>query len=326
MHPHALLNAVAAQEPGHAALAVVAEVSGSAPRHVGSMMLVMKDGTILGTIGGGKVEERARQNALLCLETGKSDFIRVGMTGTDALGEVPICGGAVGIAILSVGATEKASCVRAAALLDRGERVVLEIGPGASSLRFPAEDDGASALLRCPIEPAERFLILGGGHVGLALARQASELDFRVCVGDFRPEYADPERFPAGVETRCAAFADIIADYPFDASTYAVVVSPDHLSDLECVRAILKRDYRYAGFIGSRRKTAMILGQVASEGFDPAKVDALHAPIGADIGAETPAEIAVSILAEVVAVRRNSPRLAEMDSQRAERRLPAGHA
>ena len=85
------------------------------------------------------------------------------------------------------------------------------------------------------------------------------------------------------------------------------VVSPGHSTDLECVRALLKREYRYAGFIGSRRKVRMILDQAASEGFPADKVKALRAPIGVDIGAETPAEIAVAILAELIATRRGTP-------------------
>ncbi len=86
------------------------------------------------------------------------------------------------------------------------------------------------------------------------------------------------------------------------------------------MRAILAREYRYAGFIGSRRKTRMILEQAVTDGFPPDMVAALRAPIGADIGAETPAEIAVAILAEIVAVRRGSPAVARMDGERERRR------
>jgi xanthine dehydrogenase accessory factor len=171
-----------------------------------------------------------------------------------------------------------------------------------------------------PVEPLDRLLILGGGHVGQALARFAAELEFQVCIGDSRPEFVDPARFPSGTELRLGKFSEIVDGFRFGASTYAVVVSPSHASDLECARAILKREYRYAGFIGSKRKTRMILEQAIADGFPPEKVLALRAPIGADIGAETPAEIAVAILAEMIAVRRNSPAIVAMDAERAKRR------
>jgi xanthine dehydrogenase accessory factor len=84
------------------------------------------------------------------------------------------------------------------------------------------------------------------------------------------------------------------------------MVTRGHLTDLECVRAVLKKPYRYAGFIGSARKAKLLRDQLVRDGFDPQKIDRLHAPIGLDVGAESPEELAVAILAEVVAVRRNA--------------------
>ncbi len=365
---------IVAQSGGGVAVITVVDLHGSAPRHLGAKMAVLGEGQAIGTVGGGAVESRAVESARACIEHRRPGGLCVEMTGAQALGAEPICGGTVDLAIEYV--ADPSFYVAAAERLERGERVVLvsenaqdrgggggnarnagSSGPSVSgglSLQPPrgclavldsrgklasgasVDFDGVavSAVLASgvpetsardglfyePVEPPERLLILGGGHVGLALARFALELGFRVCVGDSRPEFADPGRFPAGVETRCGNFADIVKEYPFGASTYAVVVSPNHAGDLESVRAILGREYRYAGFIGSRRKTRMIMDQVLSEGFDPAKVEALRAPIGADIGAETPEEIAVSILAEIVAVRRNSPAAAVMDAQRARRR------
>ena len=94
--------------------------------------------------------------------------------------------------------------------------------------------------------------------------------------------------------------------FPFDSATYVVMVTRGHLTDLECVRALLPRKYRYAGFIGSERKAKLLREQLAADGFEQAKIDALHAPIGLAINAETPAELAVAILAEIVAVRRHA--------------------
>jgi xanthine dehydrogenase accessory factor len=275
--------------------------------------------------------------------------IVVEMFGDQAEGNAPICGGTASLAIFIV--NDRAAYAAASEQLDKGRPVGIACpidgermgdpvgvadaekhviyGPGvpiddaamttALGSGFPAISQ-ADGLLYDAIVPQDRLLILDGGHVGHALARLGAELEFRVCVGDSRQDLVDPGRFPARTETRLGEFADIVAAYPFGASTCVVVVSPSHSSDLECVRAILKREYRYAGFIGSRRKTRMILDQAIADGFPSEKVTALRGPIGANIGAETPAEIAVAIFAEIIAVRRNSPAIMAMDKDRVRRR------
>jgi xanthine dehydrogenase accessory factor len=155
-----------------------------------------------------------------------------------------------------------------------------------------------------PLVPDEKLLIFGAGHVGKAIAAAAVGLGFAVTVADDRPEYLDPRRFPPGVATVSGSFTEIAHAYPWDGATYAVIVTRGHLFDLESVRAVLDKTWRYAGFMGSSRKVEMLLDQVRRDGADPATIDRLHAPIGIDIDAETPEEIAVSILAEIVAVRR----------------------
>jgi xanthine dehydrogenase accessory factor len=127
-------------------------------------------------------------------------------------------------------------------------------------------------------------------------------------------------RFPAAVRAVQCGFAQAVADFPFDCATYAVILTRGHLLDLECVRAVLKRPCRYAGFMGSARKTRLILEQVLKDGCDPARVASLCAPIGLDIGAETPEELAIAILGELVAVRRNAGLLASLQREREARR------
>jgi xanthine dehydrogenase accessory factor len=347
MQAYELIRAVA-EGPGGVAFVTVRSVLGSAPRHLGAKMLVLPDGQTLGTVGGGAVEAKAYAASRACIARGESETLAVELLGEKALGSDPICGGTVGLSVEYV--ADPVLYRKAWELLDRGGRVILvyENEGGSSSCRAVLDDRGNlvaganfplddAALVRVvgtgryavseadgraydPIDPPDRLLILGGGHVGQALARFALPLGFLVCVGDFRPEYASPDRFPQGVETRCGDFTEIVADYPFGLSTYVVVVSPGHEKDMDCVRAILAREYKYAGCIGSRRKTRMILDQMIAEGFESAKVKALRAPIGADIGAETPEEIAVAILAEIIAVRRGSPAAAAMDADRERRR------
>jgi xanthine dehydrogenase accessory factor len=183
---------------------------------------------------------------------------------------------------------------------------------------------GADGLIYCPVGPAERLLVLGGGHVGLALARVAVDLGFSVTVADPRPEFSDPARFPETVSCRRSDFARAVEDFAPARRDYAVVVSPGHLGDLECARALLRFDLRYLGIIGSRRKAAMLLQALAEEGFDHGRVESIRVPIGLDIGAQTPEEIAVSIAAELVAARRGSAALAQADADRKTRRRDSG--
>ncbi|GAB1457100.1 hypothetical protein MASR2M48_24080 [Spirochaetota bacterium] len=332
-------------------LVVVVDVVGSSPRHPGSRMIVFPDGSFLGTVGGGIVEASANKKAVEAIASRTPSLLKFEMTGKEALGSEPICGGAITLAILprhhalaslrrlpalprgtslvmvhalSPDATQGSGYL--VAVRDAAGRLVYSTGNTIDDLAADSTASGSPVIsaqdgyLYDPIAPVDRLLILGAGHVGQALARFAVNLDFSVCVADSRPEFASPSRFPSGVETRTGDFTTIVDDYAFGDSTYVVVVGPSHSSDLECARAILKREYRYAGIIGSKRKARMILDQAIAEGFPPQKVNDLRTPIGADIGAETPSEIAVSILAEIIAVRRSSPGILAIDKDRETRR------
>jgi len=186
--------------------------------------------------------------------------------------------------------------------------------------RGQAHFDPEARVLFDPLLPQEKLLILGAGHVGRALAAQAPALGFAVTVVDDRPEFLAEGLLPEGVRTVRDGFEAAMAAFPFDSATYAVVVTRGHQSDLQCVRAVLGKPYRYAGFMGSARKTRLILDQLRKEGFEPAKVDALCGPIGLDIAAETPQELAVAILGELVAVRRNAAMLPALNRARESRR------
>jgi xanthine dehydrogenase accessory factor len=342
-----------AASQGPVAIAMVVGVRGSAPRHLGTMMLFKPDGRTIGSVGGGRVELEAAKAASRCLDSGSSLGIEIEMVGKEATGSAPICGGNLQLLIEYV--ADPSVYAAAAAALARGAGIVLAVGivpPGesrvgglfqgafdrsGSPLAGEAGDvdragvaEAVSAELGVAIQrgtrvyihvkSADRLLVLGGGHIGLALARFGVELGFRVFVGDERPEYTSRDRFPAAVETIHGTYREIIGGFEFGDSAYVVVATPSHQSDLECVRAVMGRGYRYAGFVGSRRKTGMILERLVEEGFDRTEVESLRAPIGIDIGAETPGEIAVSIMTEIVAARRNSPALAIMDKDRIRRR------
>ncbi len=336
-------------------LATSIDVKGSSPRHPGAKMLLDGTGVRLGTIGGGRGEASGLEACRRALGSGRPELLKLEMLGTDVAGTDMICGGVHTLLIEPVTAAEPYRIV-----LDhvsRGEQVLLvkrlalsiegvpslELavfdrrgaqvsGPPigmepTAALRFlqatqPRFDEATSTYCE-PVFPVEKLLILGGGHVGMALAAAAVPLGFEVTVVDDRPEVLAEGACPESVHTVTAGFSEAIAGFPCDAATYAVVVTRSHTLDLECVRALLPRNYRYAGFMGSARKTRFIIEQVLQDGFDPAKVAALWAPIGLDIGAETPEELALAILGELVAVRRNAGTLPRFQQDRDTRRAAA---
>ena len=328
-------------------LATILEVEGSTPRGVGARMAVFSDGHIAGTVGGGKVEALAIERARESLVSGTPSVLTIDLTGSEALGEAMICGGRVLLVVepvldrrLFLSVVSKVDSGRAAILVTEGGRgsvaaldefgaVLYSLDPGrdydltaaAAAFSYGLARVGAlDKLLYEAFAPQEKLLVLGAGHVGRALADLASRVGFSVTVGDPRSELADPERFARGVELETLPFESIIEAFDFGPAVYAVVVSPGHLSDIDCLRALLKKSYRYVGFIGSRRKVRMVLASLKAEGFDPERVDALFGPIGLDIGAQTPEEIAVAILAELVAVRRNAACLSILAAERLQRR------
>ena len=154
-----------------------------------------------------------------------------------------------------------------------------------------------------PIAPAPRLYIIGGGHVGWHLARVASDAGFRIHVVDDREKFANTERFPMADAIAVEDIATWLHRADLPASAFVVVVTRGHTHDFDALRALAARDLRYLGLIGSRAKVARVFDALQAEGLPIECLERVHAPIGLDIGAVTPAEIAISILAELIAVR-----------------------
>ncbi len=156
-----------------------------------------------------------------------------------------------------------------------------------------------------PLEAPPALYVFGAGHVGYYVARLASEAGFEVHVIDDRAAFANRERFPAAAEVVVDDIPAWLSATTLPTSAYAVIVTRGHRHDLDALQALASRPLRYLGLIGSRAKVARIYEQLLAQG--PITLEHLshvHAPIGLDIGAVTPQEIAVSIVAELVAVRR----------------------
>lgn len=145
------------------------------------------------------------------------------------------------------------------------------------------------------------LFICGGGHVAKKLADIASFLDFRIRVMDSRPEFANEARYPYAEEVICAPF-DTLPTH-LEAGSYYAVVTPGHQDDYTCVKQILKSSYAYLGMIGSRKKIAATYERLQNDGYTQEQLDTIYAPIGLPIGAVTPSEIAISILAQIIEIK-----------------------
>ena len=173
---------------------------------------------------------------------------------------------------------------------------------------FVKPDGGASPPLQVfvePVIPKPLLLIAGGGHIGQALALQASLIGFDVTVIDDRPEFTDPALYPEGTATRCGDIPEQIAAGPVAGDTYIVIVTHGHKLDAEALEACIHAPVAYVGMIGSRRKVALMRQNFIESGITTEEqFDRVFTPIGLDIGAVTVPEIAASITAELIAVRR----------------------
>ncbi|MFZ3172915.1 MAG: XdhC family protein [Carboxydocellales bacterium] len=174
--------------------------------------------------------------------------------------------------------------------------------------------EGKTLLLDLPsgdvqlfLEPAPTpvdLLILGGGHIALPLATMANLLGYQVTVVDDRPAFANRSRFPNAKEVICNDFGCAVQQLAVSPKTFVVIVTRGHRHDKVCLQGLITRPSAYIGMIGSRRRVKALIKELAAEGIASEYLQKLHSPIGLDIAAETPEEIAVGILAELIKVHR----------------------
>ncbi len=175
--------------------------------------------------------------------------------------------------------------------------------PGLSTHRFSSND--VIEVFHEAHEPAPRIIIVGAGHIGAALARLAKVNEFYVTVLDDRPMYANRERFPDADEIIVAPMAQALREMAMDEYTYVVLVTRGHQLDFECLQAVLDKPVPYIGMIGSRRRVRAVFQLLEEEkGILQDLLVHIRAPIGLDIGAQTPSEIATAIMAEIIMARR----------------------
>ena len=149
----------------------------------------------------------------------------------------------------------------------------------------------------------ERLILCGGGHVSLEVAYMASHLEFEVVIIDDRAEFANPERFPMAAQVLCKPFLEALDELGSRSDDYYVILTRGHAFDGDCLAKVLQGDYAYVGMIGSKIKVAAVMKRMKALGFHANVLAGVHSPVGLQIGAQTPAEIAVSILGEVIQER-----------------------
>ncbi len=151
-----------------------------------------------------------------------------------------------------------------------------------------------------------KLLICGGGHIAIPLAQFARQVGYRVTVLDDRPDFAHPSRFP-DCDVIAKEFSEALREMPLGPSTFVVVITRGHEHDVDCLLEILKKEAAYVGLIGSRRRVRIVLEVLENEGIPRKQLNEVFTPIGIPIGAESPTEIALSIVSELVCVRRKGP-------------------
>ncbi|SHI54869.1 xanthine dehydrogenase accessory factor [Clostridium amylolyticum] len=162
---------------------------------------------------------------------------------------------------------------------------------------------GKATLYVKVFKPSTKLLIIGAGHVGVELFKQAKLLDFYTVVFDDREDFANDRRFPEAEEILVGNMGEMLSKYPIDNNTYIVIVTRGHKCDAEALKAVVQSEAAYIGMIGSRKKTEFVMKGLLSDGIDRELLKKVYAPIGINIASEQPNEIALGIMSEVLLVK-----------------------
>jgi xanthine dehydrogenase accessory factor len=237
------------------ALVTIVRRIGSTPRKDCAKMLVLDDGSTVGSVGGGCVEAEVWGLAKEVLRTRKAKLAKFELNEDSAEDEGLVCGGTV--------------------------EVFVE-----------------------PVMSDLKLIILGAGHLGRAVADIAQKVAFKVVVVDDRETFANRARFPDVDEVVLSEFSEAFEHVSVDENCYILVVTRGHKHDQAATEAAIRTSARYVGLVGSRRKIKLIVEALLEKGLSADQFEKLYAPIGLDIGSETPEEIAVSVAAELIAVEK----------------------
>ena len=312
-------------------VATVVYKAGAAPREEGAKMFVGEDQKFYGTIGGGRLEAEVIDEALKSMNTTVARLIHIRMDAKAVADEGMLCGGNVDVLLEPVldkhkeiyegiGECEKQGI--GAVLVTRFKKTPIQkslinrngvvwgddIGKdeiaelrdfwNENRVRFVNDDTVVEPLLALA-----NLYIFGAGHVSQFLSKVAKMVDFNVTIIDDRAEFANRERFPEADNIFVEDFNDVFNHLDFSLKPYLVIVTRGHSHDALVLEKSIEQPTRYIGMIGSKRKIRMVLDYLREKGVKKAILESVHAPIGIDISSETPQEIAISIVAELIQIR-----------------------
>lgn len=278
------------------ALCAIVAARGSTPQPAGTIVCVDRVAHLTGTLGGGCVEADVRRKAHQCLSEKAGRLVTFALDHDFGYDDGMLCGGQMDVALAVYSRREDTVAVADAwQQLNRGL-------PAEIPLRIAGDTGIVEYCIRIAATP--KLVIVGGGHIGRILAQMSVPLGFRVTVLDDRQQFANPDRFPPPITPISGDIAGVLKEWPIDGNTYMVIVTRGHKHDETALRFVIGSPARYIGMIGSRRKIRVIFDDLKHDGVPDAQVARVHAPIGLKIGAVTAEEIALSIAAELVSIRR----------------------
>jgi len=328
------------------AFAVLVETKGSTPQKCGAKAIFLPDGRVIGTLGGGCLEAETRQKALRALETGESFTFKAVLDDDFGWDDGLICGGSVQTFVQPNLSSSKVWQALLDQLASRERRVLATVTTGEhtgkralfSAQQLIVSDDLPADLLselstKCvellqepepepltithqplaiavyyePILPKPVLVICGGGHVGCAVGKLAAWSGFDVVAIDDRASFANKERFPDASKIIVDDPAKVMKDFPFDADTYICIVTRGHRHDAVILKEVIHSKAGYIGMIGSKRKVRTVMEGFINEGAATAEdFRRVRTPMGLSIHSLTVEEIAVSVVSELIAVRRGA--------------------
>ncbi len=322
------------------AYTALVETRGSTPQKPGATMLVFPDGSQTGTLGGGCVEAEVKRRSLFLLDKGRPEIVTFHLDDNYGWDDGLICGGRMKMLVDPLRPGDDVGYYDAlASRLAEGkgftEAVLLEpqSGGGAAADRWLVDENGTIAAHRgsdslpssllANVKPLSqrprayvsagvsylprlhrlRLIIVGAGHVGQKVAELAHEADFDVWVVDDREQYCNAERFPFAKRLLLGTLSDSLRGLSVDEQTFCIIVTRGHHHDEEALSLLVRKPACFVGMIGSRRKIRLIFDDLLRDGIPRDDLRRVHAPLGLEIGSQTVPEIAVSIVAELIACR-----------------------
>ena len=306
------------EEPA-VALATLIAASGSSSKKIGAKMIVGQSGRIIGGVTiGGCVDAQVIEAADAIVTEGGRRLLSISLDDDEAWEIGLTCGGTLDVLVTRVepGSAGDPTVVahrRALELLSSGEAVVIvtpveaagapyTVAAGQFEAASLASEEGTGRVFVDRIAPPVTLLIVGAGQIAMSLTRLARELDMRSVIIDGRERYATRERFPDADDVRIGMPSEIVAGWELNRRVAVVLLAHDYKYELPVLRDVLRRPAGYIGLLGSRKRGAAVRQILTDEGFTAEELARVHTPIGLDLGGKGSADVALAVLAEIVAV------------------------